>query len=163
MERAAMTFVFDVDEATRKAGKETPTTANPAKAANPVRNVERISNISNISKPSDPEGWDYELADLKEMDRLLCELAELEGWTDEELADLLNERRRMAPANVRSMLEAVRKAHAMALAPWPESPKERSSIVLCPLTTKRRLAVVQGGKSSPVEQAGSQSGGRGLA
>lgn len=110
-----------------------------------------------------PEAWDYELADLKEMDRLLKELADLEGWTDAELADLLDERRRMAPANVRSMLEAVRKAHAMALAPWPDSPKERSSIVLCPLTTKRRLAVVQGGKSSPVEQAGCQSSGRGRA
>jgi hypothetical protein len=110
-----------------------------------------------------PEAWDYELADLKEMDRLLKELADLEGWTDAELADLLDERRRMAPANVRSMLEAVRKAHAMALAPWPEPPKERSNIVLCPLTTKRRLAVLQGGKSSSVDQPRSQSGGRGLA
>jgi hypothetical protein len=153
------------DRATSILGN-TPTPALTKPTKPPSVSFVSSSPATNPEKPAriqKAEAWDYELSDLQEMDRLLRELADLEGWTVEELADLLDERRRMAPANVRSMLEAVRTAHALALAPWPEAPKERSDIVLCPLTTKRRLAVLQGGKSSPVDQPKRQSGGRGRA
>jgi len=76
----------------------------------------------------------YTLADLQEMDRLLRDLAQLEGWSNAELQDLLDQRQRMAPANVPAMLQTLRLARGAALAPWPDQPAKRSRIRLCFLT-----------------------------
>ena len=78
-----------------------------------------------------PEGAEYTLADLAEMDRLLAELSKLERWNAEELEQRLDERRRMAPVNVLVALHALRTARDAALAGWPESPVERAQIILC--------------------------------
>ena len=119
--------------------------ANPAKSANPTNIPEQISGISNISgstdalaKDADPHGHGYTQADLTEMDRLLRQLAELEGWTPEELADMLDQRRRMAPVNVPKALKQLGEANAAALAPWPNPPKERAKVVLCVITGGRK-------------------------
>ena len=79
----------------------------------------------------------YTLVDLEEMDRLLRELAELEGWTKVELADRLDQRRRMAPINVPTALRLLRAGARDALAVWPEKPAKRVPVVLC---------VIDGGK-----------------
>lgn len=111
-------------------------------------------------KPTAPDGfsWGYTLADLKEMDRLLRELAKLEGWNDDELADLIDQLGRMAPANVPAALAAIRKAHADSLAPWPTPPAKRSKIVLCRLTPGRVLIALDGGKASGTHDKARTSG-----
>ena len=78
-----------------------------------------------------PEGVEYTLADLAEMDRLLTELSKLERWNAGELEQRLDERRRMAPVNVLEALYALRAARDAALAGWPENPLERAQITLC--------------------------------
>ena len=82
-----------------------------------------------------------DLDDLREMDRLLRELAKFEGWTASELEQQLDERRRMAAVNVPGALQALREAVARCESILPEKPKERAKIVLC------RLRVIEGGKS----------------
>ena len=137
-----MTFTFDAE----KARKRTPAPANPAKAANPSVDSDpaskQISGISNISgtTPPDPEAfdWGYTAADLVEMDRLIRQLAELEGWSEEELAAKLDELGRMAPINVPDALKRHQAANAAALAPWPNPPKERAVVRLCLLTGVRK-------------------------
>jgi hypothetical protein len=154
-----MTFTFDPDKAL---AKRPLTVANPAKAANPTPQSEPISRISNISSGVvvDPTAWDYTVVELQEMDRLLLELAELEQWDADELHVLLDERRRMAPVNVRKALAALRLAHGEAMAPWPEPPARRARITLCELTSRRReLAVLPGGKAEPKGQAKSLDSG----
>lgn len=94
---------------------------------------------------------DYSPDDLEEMDRLLRELAVLEGWSAQELSNLLDERQRMAPANVKAMLLAVRAARRAALAPWPNPPTKRSCIRLCKLT------VIDGGKGRSIKHALAES------
>jgi hypothetical protein len=106
------------------------------------------------SPPRAPTTWDYTVVELQEMDRLLRQLAELEGWSAAQLEMMLDERRRMAPVNVRKALAALRLAHGEAMAPWPEPPARRARITLCELTSRRReLAVLPGGKAEPKEQA----------
>ena len=73
--------------------------------------------------------------DLDEIDSLLRELSQLEGWTEAELSARLEERRRMAPVNVYGALQALRVARDAALAGWPEKPAERALIVLCRLVS----------------------------
>lgn len=88
----------------------------------------------------------YTLADLEEMDRLLKQLADMEGWSADELADKLDQRKRMAPVNVMPVLREIRAAHKAAMAVWPEKPKQRSNLRLCKLEAVE-LAVIDGGKS----------------
>jgi hypothetical protein len=89
---------------------------------------------------------DYSTSDLAEMDRLIRELAQLEGWENDELEQMLDERRRMAPCNVRKALAALRIATREALAPWPDRPANRARITLCELASRRReLVVLDGG------------------
>jgi hypothetical protein len=80
------------------------------------------------------DGTTYTNADLAEMDKLLGEICELEGRSDDELAKLLDQRSRMAPVNVLNALAALRIARERALAPWPERPATRARITLCELT-----------------------------
>lgn len=105
-----------------------------------------------------PYDWGYTVDDLKEMDRLLRELAKLEGWSDEELADLTDQLGRMAPANVPAALAAIRKAHADSLAPWPTPPAKRSKIVLCRLKPGRVLIALDGGRAEETPDRGSRTG-----
>lgn len=77
--------------------------------------------------------WGYTPADLKEMDKLLRELAHMEGWSDQELDARLSERQRMAPVNVPKTLGALRLAVRAELAQWPEKPANRAVVVLCEL------------------------------
>lgn len=138
MEVAVMAFSFD----TKTAPKRQSASANPAKAANPAPAEQPISGISNISKAVAPEqAWGYTPADLAEMDKKLRELAELESWSASELDGLLDELRRMAPANVPAALAAIRRAHKASLGVWPKAPRERSRFTLC------KLVVIDGGKS----------------
>lgn len=139
-----MTFTFDA-----KTAKRTPTPANPAKAANPDRIPERISTISKVSKaaPADRRGLGYTQDDLKQMDQLLRELAELEGWTPAELEEMLDKRRRMAPARVPEVLNTLQSARDAQLACWPESPAKRSRFSLTTLT------VIEGGKCQSSESS----------
>lgn len=118
------------------------------------------SSVSSVSSaPATSE--DYTRADLTELDRLLLEMAEIEGWTPAELGDLQDERRRMAPCNVRKALAALRIARDGALAPWPEKPAKRAQITLCELTSRRKeFAVLQGGKLTPDDQAKRADAGR---
>lgn len=88
---------------------------------------------------------DYAPADLEEMDRLIRELAQMEGWPAEELTDKLDQRRRMAPVNVLPVLREIREAHRAALAVWPHKPAKRSDIRLCKLDHVE-LAVIDGDK-----------------
>jgi hypothetical protein len=80
------------------------------------------------------DGTTYTTADLAEMDKLLREICELEGRSDDELDELLGQRSRMAPVNVLNALAALRIARERALAPWPERPTTRARITLCELT-----------------------------
>ena len=84
--------------------------------------------------PFCPKEGDYTAADLSEMDGLLRQLAELEDWSPDELADALDQRRRMAPIRVPEALGQLRESVNRSLAPWPGKPAERSRIVLCRLT-----------------------------
>jgi hypothetical protein len=101
-----------------------------------------------------PEKWDYTLADLKEMDNLIRQLAEIEHWTPEEKAEALDGRRRMAPARVPEVLRQLREWVKKGLAGWPAKPTNRSRIVFC------RLVLIQGGKSKPADQAKSLDTGK---
>jgi hypothetical protein len=93
-----------------------------------------------------PSSNDYTDRDLAEMDRLIRELAQLEGWENDELEQMLDERRRMAPCNVRKALAALRIATREALAPWPNRPAKRARVTLCEMVSKRReLVVLDGG------------------
>ena len=140
-----MTFTFDP----KAVAKREPASANPAKPANPAAakpsRTAQISGISSfsISKPRVAED-DYTLADLDEMDRLLRELARMEGWSDEELTGKMDERQRMAPVNVIPVLNEIREAHKAALAIWPQKAK-RSDIRLCK-NGHVELAVIDGYK-----------------
>lgn len=133
-----MTFKFDYQPDADRRAKRSPTPANPAKAANPDRIPERISNISSVSKPG--QGWGYAPADLKKMDALLRELAELEGWTPAELEEMLDKRRRMAPARVPEVLKTLQASRDAQLANWPTQPEKRARFALTTLT------VIEGGK-----------------
>ena len=124
-----MTFTFDA----AKARKRTPTPANPAKAANPEPSISKISEISSDAT-ADPHGCGYSQADLQEMDRLLRQLAELEGWTPAELQEMLDQRRRMAPARVSEALKQLQDANDAAIAPWPDAPRQRAKVFLCVIT-----------------------------
>lgn len=92
------------------------------------------ASVGSVGTPPAPfaniRGSDYTSADLQEIDRLLAQLAEMEGWTEGELAEALDCRRRMAPARVLEVLGQLRKWAAAALAPWPDNPPERPKIVL---------------------------------
>jgi hypothetical protein len=70
-------------------------------------------------------GAEYAPADLEEMDRLLHELAEQEGWTPAALEGMLDQRRWMAPARVMECLQQLREACAEP----PEKPRVKP--VLC--------------------------------
>jgi hypothetical protein len=59
-------------------------------------------------------GPSYTLADIAEMDALLHKLAAIEGWSDTELADKLDQRRRMAPIKVPAALRLLRAGVAKA-------------------------------------------------
>jgi hypothetical protein len=142
-----VTFTFD----TKAVAKRASANANPANPANsvpaePAKPAE-ISGISSfsISKPPFPND-EYTPADLAEMDKLLRELAKLEGWSDHELADKLDQRRRMAPVNVLPVLEEIREAHKAALCVWPAKPAKHSDIRLCKLDHVE-LVVIDGGKA----------------
>jgi hypothetical protein len=87
--------------------------------------------------PEEPEEENYTLADLAEMDALLHKLAAIEGWSDTELADKLDQRRRMAPTNVPAALRLLRAGVAKA-ALDTEKPTKRVPVVLC---------VIKGGKA----------------
>jgi hypothetical protein len=123
--------------------------------------------VSSVSSPpatfppkqGDPHGWGYTQDDLKKMDRLLRELAEIEGWTADELEEMLDKRRRMAPARVPEVLKELEVARDNQLAPWPKSPKKRAEIRLTTLT------VIEGGKrdSSPSRSSKTPVSGRGAA
>jgi hypothetical protein len=156
-----MTFKFDYQPDADRQAKRSPTPANPAKAANPDRISERISNISKVSNsnPLDPKGWGYTPADLKKMDALLRELAELEGWTPAELEEMLDRRRRMAPARVPEVLQTLQASRDAQLANWPAQPKERARFALTTLT------VIEGGKrdSEPSKSSKTPVSGRGAA
>lgn len=89
---------------------------------------------------SHKEGGDYTKADLAEMDRLLRELAKLESWPEGELADKLDQRRRMAPVNVIPALRWLRRVVAE-----PE-PRKKRPFRLCKLEVVE-LAAIPGGKS----------------
>jgi hypothetical protein len=80
----------------------------------------------------------YGPEDLAEMDRLLHELARLEGWSAAELADTLDQRRRMAPVNVAAALRLLRARAKAARDTKPDKPTRRVPVTLC---------VIQGGKT----------------
>ena len=152
-----MTFTFD----TKSAAKRQAANANPANPANPApakpARKAQISGISSFSISKAPVTQaDYTLADLQEIDRLLRELAQMEGWSDAELADRLDQRQRMAPVNVLPVLQEIRAAHKVALAGWPEPPKERSNIRLCKLNHVE-LIVIDGGRAPGSESNGPTS------
>jgi hypothetical protein len=107
------------------------------------------------------EFWqEYTDADLAEIDRLIVELCHLEGRSVEELDALLDERRRMAPVNVKKALAALRIATREALAPWPERPAKRAQITLCELVSKRRELIVLDGKANLQNQAKTLDSGK---
>jgi hypothetical protein len=101
--------------------------------------------------PPDPHGWGYTPADLKKMDSLLRELAELEGWTPAELEEMLDRRRRMAPARVPEVLKTLQAARDTGLATWPQAPAKRSRFSLTTLT------VIEGGKGQSVPSGSSKT------
>lgn len=106
--------------------------------------------VTDVTQAIGNEGtdvWDYTIDDLKELRRLIRELGQLERWTDEELADAIDQSNRMAPVNVATVLRQLREWTKAALAPWPEKPTTRAPLKLC------RLVVIQGGKSTPADQA----------
>jgi hypothetical protein len=80
------------------------------------------------------DGMTYTTADLAEISKLLREICEIEGRSDGELAELLDEAWRMAPVNVLKALAALRISRDEALKPWPERPTTRAVISLCELT-----------------------------
>lgn len=73
---------------------------------------------------------DYTSADLEEMDRLISQLGQLEGWTEAELSEALDHRQRMAPCRVLLVLRQLREWVATRLARWPEQPEQRAPIKL---------------------------------
>lgn len=91
----------------------------------------------------------YTLADLSEMGKLLREIAGLEGWSEDGLADVLDQLQRMAPINVSAALKAIRAHHDRWRRTWPDAPAERPKFRLCVLT------VIDGGKrdSKPARPA----------
>ena len=115
-----------------------------------------VSSVSSNPAPisSKREPWDYELSDLAEIDQRLKELAQLEGWTDQELNARIWERQHMATVNVKKALHALRIAVQEALAPWPSPPAKRAQITLCELVKlPKEFAVIEGGKPTPQDQA----------
>jgi hypothetical protein len=88
--------------------------------------------------PEQPEDEDYTPEDLGEMDLRLHELARLEGWTADELADKLDQRRRMAAVNVQPALHLLRAGAKAARDTKAEKPTKRVPVVLC---------VIKGGKA----------------
>jgi hypothetical protein len=88
--------------------------------------------------PEEPEEETYTLADLADMDRLLHEIARLEGWSAAELADRLDQRRRMASVNVLTALRLLRAGANGAGDTKPDKPTKRVPVALC---------VIAGGKS----------------
>jgi hypothetical protein len=89
-------------------------------------------------RPEDREEENYTLADLAEMDALLHKLAAIEGWTADELADKLDQRRRMAAVNVQPALHLLRAGAKAARDTKAEKPTKRVPVVLC---------VIKGGKA----------------
>lgn len=96
--------------------------------------VSSVSSHPATFPPNTPA--DYTIADLTEMDRKLRELAVMEGWDEQELSNTLDQRSRMAPANVFKALGTIRAAHDACLKVWPEVPPTRSRIVLCELEVR---------------------------
>ena len=119
--------------------------AHAALAADGVNKLEKphlvARSAANAASAAAIGDLGYTLNYLREMDRLLRELAKFEGWTASELEQQLDERRRMAAVNVPGALQALREAVARCESILPEKPKERAKIVLC------RLRVIEGGKS----------------
>ena len=135
-----MAFSFDVERAAQEAQKRRPAPANPANSANPTRQAKRISSFSGFSN-TNPTA-----EELSELTRLIHELAQLEGWTEQELARWIWERNHMALANVRKALHALRIARDAALAPWPTAQATRSGITLCELVElPKKFRVIEGG------------------
>ena len=106
----------------------------PAYSRPSVATVATVAAISGSQSQGPAVSWDYSAADLSEMDGLIRQLAELEDWSPDELADALDQRRRMAPIRVPEALGQLRESVKRSLAPWPGKPAERSRIVLCRLT-----------------------------
>ncbi len=104
-----------------------------------------VSSVSSGKGPFRQEASDYTTTDLAEIDRLLRELAKLENWSREELADMLDQRKRMAPVNVLPVLKEIREAHSAALGVWPDKPATRSNIRLCKLDHVE-MVVIEGSK-----------------
>jgi hypothetical protein len=116
-------------------------------AGTPLTKPTKPPFVSSVSSPPAAvrpnradSGWGYTPADLKKMDALLLELAELEGWTPAELEEMLDRRRRMAPARVPEVLQTLQASRDAQLASWPAQPKERARFALTTLT------VIEGGK-----------------
>jgi hypothetical protein len=100
-----------------------------------LMDIARAAARSSIT-PEEPEEETYTLADLAEMDRLLHEIARLEGWSAAELADKIDQRTRMAPIKVQPALRLLR-ASAKGETE-PDKRTKRVPVVLC---------VIAGGKS----------------
>ena len=99
--------------------------------------------------PSDTPFCDYTKEDLEDIDRLLSELAKMEAWSQDELADRLYQRERRAPVNVIPVLREIREAYKAALAVWPNQPAPRSNIRICKLDHVR-LVLIHGGRTDEV-------------
>jgi hypothetical protein len=135
-------------------------------AGTPLTKPTKPPFVSSVSSPPAAvrpnradSGWGYTPADLKKMDALLRELAELEGWTPAELEEMLDKRRRMAPARVPEVLKTLQAARDTQLSTWPQAPAKRSSFSLTTLT------VIEGGKrdSDPSRSSKTPVSGRGAA
>lgn len=108
-----------------------------------------MSSILEKAREAAKQAWDYTLDDLQELEQILRELAQLEGWSAEELQARLWERQHMAPGNVRKALHALRLAHRSALATWPERPAKRAVVTLCELVkAPKEFSVIEGGKDA---------------
>ena len=100
-----------------------------------------VGSVSSRPAPIPADDGDPTDEELNEMDRLIVELSDMEGWPKEELQRVRDERSRMALANVRKALRRLRLSHRNALAIWPTPPQKRSRVVLCEL----ELVVIDGG------------------
>ena len=108
--------------------------------------LEPVAHVALVALPGGCGGEeDFSESDLQAMDYLLHQLALLGEWPQEELETLLDERRRMAPRNVRKGLAALRIARDEALAVWPNKPRTHTPITLCELTSRRtELSMLMG-------------------
>ena len=104
----------------------------------PEDEVTHVTDVTDIGEHRGDVGYTKE--DLAEMDSLIQQLAEIEHWSPEELAEAMDGRRRMAPARVQEVLQQLRYWVDSGIGRTPERPAKRSRIVFC------RLSVIQGGK-----------------